>query len=87
MKHNNAIKIAAIAAILTLCAVFLLDVLIKEKDSKIKKTSSMILTTNQAKNYDFEKTYESPGNIDGYSFVRNDPGPTSGSVIHVFKKN
>lgn len=87
MKHNNAIKIAAIAAISTLCAVVLFDVLIKEKDSKIKKTSSMILTTNQVENYDFEKTDKSPGNIDGYSFVRNDPGPTRGSIIHVFKKN
>ena len=29
----------------------------------------------------------SPGDIDGYSFVRNDPGPTQGSIIHVFKKN
>lgn len=88
MKHNNAIKIAVIAAISTLCAVVLLDGMTKkDKDSKTKKTLSTILKTNKDKSYNYEKTDESPGIIDGYSFVRNDPGPTMGSVIHVFKKN
>lgn len=87
LKHNNTIKIAVIAAISTLCAVVLLDGMTKDKDSKTKKTLSTILKTNKDKSYNYEKTDESPGIIDGYSFVRNDPGPTMGSVIHVFKKN
>jgi len=90
MKNNNKlVKIVAIAAISTLCAVLLLDVVIQDGESKVNKLSYSEIT-NQDKNAEASKTeisQISPGDIDGYSFVRNDPGPTQGSIIHVFKKN
>ena len=90
MKNNNKLaKIVTIAAISTLCAVLLLDVVIQDRDYKVNKLSSSQMT-NQDKNVEASKTEVSqmpPGDIDGYSFVRNDPGPTQGSIIHVFKKN
>ena len=91
MKNNNKlVKIVAIAAISTLCAVLLLDVVIQDGESKVNKLSSSEIT-NQDKNAEAVEDRDipqiSPGDIDGYSFVRNDPGPTQGSIIHVFKKN
>ena len=90
MKNNNKLaKIITIAAISTLCAVLLLDVVIQDGESKMNKLSSPEIT-NQDKNDEASKTdvsQVSPGDIDGYSFVRNNPGPTQGSIIHVFKKN
>lgn len=90
MKNNNKlVKIVTIAAISTLCAVLLLDVVIQDGESKMNKLSSPEIT-NQDKNSEVLKAeipQTSPGDIDGYSFVRNDPGPTPESVIHVFKKN
>ena len=90
MKNNNKlVKIVTIAAISTLCAVLLLDVVIQDGESKMNKLSSPEIT-NQDKNSEVLKAeipQTSPGDIDGYSFVRNDPGPTPEIVIHVFKKN
>ena len=90
MKNNNKlVKIVTIAAISTLCAVLLLDVVIQDGEFKMNKLSSPEIT-NPDKNDEASKTkipQVSPGDIDGYSFVRNDPGPTPGSIIHVFKKN
>lgn len=90
MKNNKKLaKIVTIAAISTLCSVLLLDVLIQDGDSKMNKLSSHGIT-NRDKNSEVLKAeipQTSPGDIDGYSFVRNDPGPTPESVIHVFKKN
>lgn len=90
MKNNKKlVKIVTITAISTLCAVLLLDFVIQDKNSKMNKLSSPGITS-QDKNYEVLKTeisQVSPGDIDGYSFVRNNPGPTPGSIIHVFKKN
>lgn len=90
MKNNKKlVKIVTITAISTLCAVLLLDFVIQDKNSKMNKLSSPGITS-QDKNSEILKTemsQVSPGDIDGYSFVRNDPGPTQGSIIHVFKKN
>ena len=90
MKNNKKlVKIVTITAISTLCAVLLLDFVIQDKNSKMNKLSSPGITS-QDKNSEILKTemsQVSPGDIDGYSFVRNDPGPIPGSIIHVFKKN
>ena len=90
MKNNKKlVKIVTITAISTLCAVLLLDFVIQDKNSKMNKLSSPGITS-QDKNSEVLKTeisQVSPGDIDGYSFVRNNPDPTSGSIIHVFKKN
>jgi hypothetical protein len=90
MKNNKKLaKIFTITLISTLCTVLLLDIVIKDRESKAIKLSSHGIT-NRDKNSEVLKAeipQTSPGDIDGYSFVRNDPGPTPESVIHVFKKN
>ena len=74
MKNNKKlVKIVTITAISTLCAVLLLDFVIQDKNSKMNKLSSPGITS-QDKNSEILKTemsQVSPGDIDGYSLIRN----------------